>query len=508
MGSIGAKDRKQPVTTKWDPDTYLLSFIGSNDDLPVAGFSSDFTSSVGILNVKAAPFFAKGDGITNDTAAIQAAINAVSASTVGGNLYFPPGTYLHTGLTLNAKRNITLLGPAFNSGALPYGAELRYTSTGSGLAIDCGISYGIQFKRIFLSYSHASFTGRLLDFRGSASVSTQFPSVDECALYGNGGRSAQSLIDLDRADQARITNSFLLNANLGIQGGINYSNSNRIEGNTFVAITSMPIRDMGESWSVTGNTFSVPIYNAGNVGPAGAIDHTAGSVKPRGCLIQGNWFGDIADPGSGTWIDIWGNGYTIIGNTFNLTTGTTAMKFTQNSNTGIIIMGNTFERNGAGGANPRGLDFDIFTGQTGLMIGPNDVFGTLTEVVGMNAANGMYFNSVAGQVQLGKSFFDVSAGFYVAASATPITQLIIYTPTLSPAIVNANTTAEQTFTVTGLTTADKIMFVEKPTAQAGLGIVGHRVSAADTLAITFSNNTGVGITPTASQVYKVGAIRS
>lgn len=40
MGSIGAKDRKQPVTVKWDPDTQLLSFIGSNDDLPVAGFSN------------------------------------------------------------------------------------------------------------------------------------------------------------------------------------------------------------------------------------------------------------------------------------------------------------------------------------------------------------------------------------------------------------------------------------------------------------------------------------
>ena len=74
--------------------------------------------------------------------------------------------------------------------------------------------------------------------------------------------------------------------------------------------------------------------------------------------------------------------------------------------------------------------------------------------------------------------------------------------TLSPALVAINTTAEQTFTVNGLRVGDHVAVV-KPTAQAGLGIVGSRVSAANTLAITFSNNTAGTITPTASQVYLV-----
>jgi hypothetical protein len=52
------------------------------------------------------------------------------------------------------------------------------------------------------------------------------------------------------------------------------------------------------------------------------------------------------------------------------------------------------------------------------------------------------------------------------------------------------------------------VFVNKPTAQAGLGIVGCRVTAANTLGITFSNNTGSSITPTASQTYLVLAMRS
>lgn len=75
-----------------------------------------------------------------------------------------------------------------------------------------------------------------------------------------------------------------------------------------------------------------------------------------------------------------------------------------------------------------------------------------------------------------------------------------YTATLSPAIVAANTTAEQLFTVTGVKVND-VVVVNKPTAQAGLGIVGVRVSAANQVGITFSNNTAAGITPTASEVY-------
>ncbi len=82
-----------------------------------------------------------------------------------------------------------------------------------------------------------------------------------------------------------------------------------------------------------------------------------------------------------------------------------------------------------------------------------------------------------------------------------VTQSVI-SVTLSPALIVLNTTAEQTFTVNGLLVGD-VVSINKPTAQAGLGIVGSRVSAANTLGITFSNNTASSITPTAAQVYTV-----
>jgi hypothetical protein len=67
---------------------------------------------------------------------------------------------------------------------------------------------------------------------------------------------------------------------------------------------------------------------------------------------------------------------------------------------------------------------------------------------------------------------------------------------ISTASVGANTTVERTFTVIGLDTGFDFVAVNKPTHQAGLGIVNVRVSADDTLAITYMNNTGAGITPT------------
>jgi Pectate lyase superfamily protein len=49
-----------------------------------------------VVNVKNAPYSAHGDGLTDDTAAIQAAIDAV-ATAGGGSIYFPAGVYIVAG---------------------------------------------------------------------------------------------------------------------------------------------------------------------------------------------------------------------------------------------------------------------------------------------------------------------------------------------------------------------------------------------------------------------------
>jgi len=72
---------------------------------------------------------------------------------------------------------------------------------------------------------------------------------------------------------------------------------------------------------------------------------------------------------------------------------------------------------------------------------------------------------------------------------------------LSPSAVLANTTTEQIFAMPGVLTTDFLCTVVKPTAQAGLGIVGWRISSAGNIGITFINNTAGSLTPTAGEVY-------
>lgn len=60
--------------------------------LPQNSLAESFPSDAGLVNVKSAPYNARGDGVTDDTAAIRAAIAAHVGSR--GTLYFPNGTYV------------------------------------------------------------------------------------------------------------------------------------------------------------------------------------------------------------------------------------------------------------------------------------------------------------------------------------------------------------------------------------------------------------------------------
>lgn len=84
----------------------------------------------------------------------------------------------------------------------------------------------------------------------------------------------------------------------------------------------------------------------------------------------------------------------------------------------------------------------------------------------------------------------------------PVAPLVLYNQLLTPAAVAANTTAEQTFTVTGLVSGSMV-WVNKPTATPQLGIAGVRVSATNTLAINYANVSAVTITPPA-ETYTIG----
>jgi hypothetical protein len=80
-------------------------------------------------------------------------------------------------------------------------------------------------------------------------------------------------------------------------------------------------------------------------------------------------------------------------------------------------------------------------------------------------------------------------------------------PTLTPASVNANTTAEQTFTVLGLQVGDFVDVNFQGAQTTGIGISNVRVTAANTLGIQFTNNTGGALVPAAG-IYGINVTRT
>lgn len=107
-----------------------------------------------VVNVKA--FGALGDGATDDTAAIQAAIDSLSAT--GGSIYVPPGDYLVTTLKQNG-------GSGSKSNVMIYGAgpASRIRQMGGARAGDVPTGDGTQSPNVIEAKAGSGF--RLRDLR-------------------------------------------------------------------------------------------------------------------------------------------------------------------------------------------------------------------------------------------------------------------------------------------------------------------------------------------------------
>lgn len=119
-------------------------------------------------------------------------------------------------------------------------------------------------------------------------------------------------------------------------------------------------------------------------------------------------------------------------------------------------------------------------------------------VTGANALNLLMTNPTAGNITpTASEIYEV-----LIFREMPVSPFIIFKQLLTPVSVAANTTAEQQFTVTPIP-AGATLVINKPSHQTGLAIAGCRVSAANTIQITYENLSAVAITPTA-EVYTIG----
>lgn len=123
--------------------------ILGNSPVGIGGTVTTSSSNL-VYNVQDATYGAKGDGITDDTAAIQAAIAAASAAG-GGIVFFPTGTYKITATLTVSHDNIALVGA-------DWGAILSWAGAAAGTMVQVtapggagNFRYGIKIAELFIN---------------------------------------------------------------------------------------------------------------------------------------------------------------------------------------------------------------------------------------------------------------------------------------------------------------------------------------------------------------------
>lgn len=128
-------------------------------------------------------FGAVGNGVANDTAAIQAAIDFVKALPTGGSVYVPAGTYSFTNL------NMTLISASFGATVTIFGdgpatSTLQQTTSPGGVCIDISGSNWLRFEDIGL-FTGANSTVGVLATRVTASQNCNFNTFTNFWIRGS-----------------------------------------------------------------------------------------------------------------------------------------------------------------------------------------------------------------------------------------------------------------------------------------------------------------------------------
>lgn len=247
---------------------------------------ADTSMPLNYVNVKATPYGAKGDGNSDDTAAVAAAYTA--AAQQGRPLYFAPGTYRLTSL------------PAFATGTTVLGAGADQTTLlyqGNGTLLALRDQQRVSFKA--LGFFAVGATGTLIDLancfrcsfdgvlvRGNHTPdnSPQFVNQTGIVLRDNTGGTSFVNCDINNFGrglvtsciQNYVTNTKFATNNVSILGTGNNLNAGLALANTeFVGPSDVHIRIDGSAndWWLSGVWFetsrvAVSVGVSGTGGPS------------------------------------------------------------------------------------------------------------------------------------------------------------------------------------------------------------------------------------------------
>jgi len=375
---------------------------------------------------------AKCDGSTDDSTAIQNAINAVATNYMtngyGGVVHFPGGVCnFATPLNLHSLHNIILrgAGSSTNSSSPSNGATtLVYTGTGSTAAVQMYAAISTVVQDIAITYSSGSFTGILLDYGQHSESKVGQNNVVERVYLGNLGQSAWSadaLIDLSESYGNVVRDSHIGYGGVGVRfrnSTTNASNANQVIGNWFTNLTVAGVAN-----SAFGNAIVSNVFEPNNVGAPTtmypAYKDTLGSApstekyKCVAFAFQNNWVGD----GDGSTYVFDNNLVPIYGGIIsgNMLGG----KVHFASMSGVKVVGNTFAYTG------NNITFD----GGGTYVGNALAQNTFTQTMAFVSAPNQGFSRVGNQI-LGTAntndWLDIEGEIFASGNLimNPITQYL------------------------------------------------------------------------------------
>lgn len=272
----------------------------------VGASSSSGSLPAGWISVKDAPYNAKGDGATDDLAALSAAAAFVKAN--GGVMYFPPGTYMCSGrinLDSNSKA-FCVRGPGGGAQYQSSSATIVYTGAdntlGTGGLMTFNSANGWELCYLGLDYNNASFTGHLVQIDGGIHASdSQDWHIHHCTSRARSSNTASSIVRMHKTVIGTINNCHWTGAANALRfsdsgGATSYVVAVQVEKCTFNFCTDADIRYFsgdGEMLSVIDCTFEAGINTTAIKGDT--------SCKFYKFVCTRCWFGDAS--ATVIWID-------------------------------------------------------------------------------------------------------------------------------------------------------------------------------------------------------------
>lgn len=480
-----------------------------------------------IVNVK--DFGAVGDGVTDDTAAIQAAINAASV------LYFPAGTYKITSQIQTTVSNLCLIAP----GATISAAFNDDGTFKSAVRLDCAATSRIEIDGLKIVYAGAAANESLYGLRignGTYAESVELRNVivDGFRYYG---------CEVGALRQIHTNCRYLNNYHAGVSpyGGtwalVQCECTNN--GNGVDNTTGYGVVGSGTDGRVFGGRFAdndrygidgrysdnivvngAYVYNSGYVGIYAVNEDATKDAKNIKIVNSTVDMNSRASSDRGIWVGAFGSGSTasvgevlIAGNTIKNTLGYGAFVSTGSSANPpklIDISDNQISTTGSFGINVAGTsqaksvivarnqlqdanEVQVSIGEAAQIVGNTFVFtGTPSRliycdsaraVVQGNVANGTVTSSTTVELGASATAYDVSGnrlGSYLNGTAT-----------YDPPNLSAGASQSTSVTVNGAAVGD-IASVQFSVANTGI-VWRSEVTSANTITVWQTNLSGSAV---------------